>query len=173
MDKNKRFYNDDDTPVCRFGPGGDFFTDWPDKKVSKVSRQPIGSVLKAIAKMLDTVITEELLQNSTLEKINLAVNGTLLSTDTEDKIDIDKSIYGEQSRTNEPDASAITGPEADRQLPKEPMLFDNASGTVAGTGHKSNNSIRAHRRPKRKRIAFGTIRQGSLFEPHPESSKVA
>jgi len=165
MDKNKRFYNEDNTPVCRFGPGGDFFTDWPDKKISKVSRQPIGSVLKAIAKMLDTVITEELLQNSTLEKINLAVNGALLSTNMEDKIDVNKS--------NEPDAPTITGPEADRQLPKEPMLFDNASGTIAGTGHKSNNSIRAHRRPKRKRIAFGTIRQGSLFEPHQESSKVA
>jgi hypothetical protein len=172
MDKNKRFYNEDDTPVCRFGPGGDFFTDWPDKKVSKVSRQPIGSVLKAIAKMLDTVITEELLQNSTLEKINLAVNGeSEISnfksqiSNMEDKIDTDKSI--------EPDAPTITGPEADRQLPKEPMLFDNASGTIAGTGHKSNNSIRAHRRPKRKRIAFGTIRQGSLFEPHQESSKVA
>ncbi len=172
MDKNYRFNNGENFPACRFGPGGDFVFDWPDKQVSKVSHQPIGSVLKAIAKMLDVAITEELLQNSTLEKINLAINGETL-TNTEDKIDVNKSIYGEQGRTNEPDAPAIAGLEADRQLPKESMLFDNACGTVAIAGHKSNNRIRAHRRPKRKRPPFGTIRQGSLFEPYTESSKVA
>jgi len=164
MDKNYRFYDDENFPACRFGPGGDFVFDWPGKKLSKVSRQPIGSVLKAIAKMLDTVITEELLQNSTLEKINLAINSEKL-TNMEDKIDADKPI--------ESDAPAITGLEADRQFPQEPMLFDNTCGTVAIAGHKPNNSIRAHRRPKRKRITFSTIRQGSLFEPYPESSKVA
>ena len=165
MDKNKRFYNDDDIPVCRFGPGGDFFTDWPDKKTSKVSRQPIGSVLKAIAKMLDKVITSELLQDSVIEKINLAVNGESEISNMEDKIGTDKSI--------EPDAPAIAGLEANRKLPKEPMLFDNASGAGTIVRNKQNNSPRTCRRLKRKRITFGTIRQGSLFEPHPESSKVA
>ena len=164
MDKNHRFYDDETFPACRFGPGGDFVFDWPGKRLSKVSRQPIGSVLKAISKMLDTVITEELLQNSTLEKINRAVNGEML-INMEDKIDTGES--------NEPDAPAIAGLEACRKLPQKSMLFDNASGAVAIAGYKPNNSIRAHRRPKRKRIAFSPIRQGSLFEPYPESSKVA
>ena len=164
MNKNNRF-NDEDFPICRFGPGGDFVTDWPYKVESKASRQPIGSALKAIAKMLDTVITEELLQSSTIEKINLAINGELLTADLEDEIDINKS--------NESDAPPVSSSETNRQLQKEPMLFDNASGAGGIIGHKQNHSIRTCRRPKRKKIAFGQSWQGSLFEPHDQSTKVA
>ena len=174
MDKNKRFSNDENFPVCRFGPGGDFVQDyWPDKKASKASRQPIGSLLKAIAKMLDVVITEELLQSSTIEKINLAINGAQLTADLENEIDINKSVYGEQGRTNESDASPVTGLEANQHLQKEPMLFDNASGTGAVAGHKPTDGIRARRGTKRKRTAFSAPWQGSLFEPYAQSTKVA
>ncbi len=166
MDKNKRFNNDKNFPVCRFGPGGDFVQDyWPDKTESQAPRQPIGSLLKAIAKMLDAVITEELLQNSTIEKINLAINGAQLTADLENEIDIDKSI--------EFDAPSVAGLEADRQLQKEPLLFDNASGTGAIAGHKPTDGIRARRGSKRKRSAFSAPWQGSLFESYPQSAKVA
>jgi hypothetical protein len=184
MDKNKRpvlrslseggFNNDKNFPVCRFGPGGDFVQDyWPDKTESQAPRQPIGSLLKAIAKMLDVVINEELLQDSTIEKINLAINGAQLTADLENEIDIDKSIYGEQSRTIESDAPPVAGLEADRQLQKEPLLFDNASGTGAIAGHKPTDGIRARRGSKRKRSAFSAPWQGSLFESYPQSAKVA
>jgi hypothetical protein len=172
MDKFNRYFDEKDMPACRFGPGGDFFTDWP-ARVTKDSRQPIGSILAAIAKMLDTAITTELLQDSTIEKINLAINSTQLTADMEDKFDVNKSIYGEQGRTNEPDAQTAPGAQTCRKLSQEPMLFDNASGAGSIAGHKSNNGIRAHRRPKRKRIAFSASRQGSLFEPYTQSSKVA
>jgi hypothetical protein len=166
MDKNDRFNNDKNFPVCRFGPGGDFVEDyWPDKTESKVVRQPIGSVLKAITKMLDTVILEELLQNSTIEKINLAINGAQLTADLENEIDIDKS--------DEFDAPPVAGLEADRQLQKEPLLFDNASGTGAIVRYKPADSIRARRGSKRKRTAFSAPWQGSLFESYPQSTKVA
>ena len=107
----------------------------------------------------------EVLQNSTLEKINLAINGAQLTADLENEIDIDKSI--------EFDAPSVAGLEADRQLQKEPLLFDNASGTGAIAGHKPADGIRARRGSKRKRSAFGTPWQGSLFEPYPQSAKVA
>jgi hypothetical protein len=163
MDKFNSFYNED-IPVCRFGPGGDFFTDWP-TRVTKDSRQSLGSILTAIAKMLDTVITSKLLQDPVIEKINLAVNGAELTANMEDTIDVNKS--------DELDASAAPGIETHRKLSEEQMLFDNASGVGTIAGHKQNHGIRAHRRPKRKRTSFGTVRQGSLFEPYPESSKVA
>ena len=115
--------------------------------------------------MLDTVITDELLQNSTIEKINNAIKNTKLTVNMENKIDIDNS--------DESDATPASGLEANRHLQTQPMLFDNASGTGAVAGHKPNHSIRAHRRPKRKRPAFSRTWQGSLFEPHQQSSKVA
>jgi len=165
MDKNKRFQSDDNLPLCRFGPGGEFVTNWSGKKVSKASHQPIGSVLKTIAQMLDMVITKELLQNSTIEKINLAIQNTDLTVHTENKIDYYKS--------NESDASTAPGSEADRQLQEEPMLFDNASGTCGPAGHKPNHSFRARRGAKRKRTSFSQSWQGSLFEHYDQSAKVA
>jgi hypothetical protein len=163
MDKFNNFYSDD-IPVCRFGPGGDFFTDWP-ARVTKDSPRSIGSVLAAIAKMLDTVITTKLLQNSTIEKINLAIKNADLTVNMEDEIDVNKS--------DESDAQTAPGAQTGRKSPAEPMLFGNASGAGDIAGHKQNHGFRAHHRPKRKRASFSTVRQGSLFEPYPESSKVA
>jgi|GEM_PF-3566838 len=175
MDKNERFYSDPNLPICRFGPGGDFVTDWPvgtAGKVSKASRRPIGTVLKAIAKMLDAVITEELLNSSTIEKINLAINGeSEISnfksqiSNMENKIDVNKS--------DESNASTTAGIEAGGQLQTQPMLFDNASGTGTIAGNKQNIHIRTHRRVKRKKTAFSQPWQGSLFESYSQSSKVA
>ena len=168
MKKNDGFSNYDGPPVCRFGPGGDFVTDWPvgtTGKVSNTSRRPIGSVLKAIAKMLDVVITEELLNSSTIEKINLAINGKSEISNMENELDLDKS--------DESNASPVSGPKAHRQLQEEPMLFDNASGVSEPFGHKPNHGVRTHRRAKRKKTSFGQPWQGSLFEPYSQSSKVA
>jgi hypothetical protein len=110
------------------------------------------------------VIDEELLQNSTIEKINLAINGAQLTADLENEIDIDKS---------ELNAPPVASLEADRQLQKEPLLFDNASGVGSIAGHKQADSIRARRGSKRKRSAFSSPWQGSLFESYPQSAKVA
>ncbi len=171
MDKNERFLNDENFPVCRFGPGGDFVTDWP-YTVPKKPRRPIASLLKTIAKMLDVVITEELLNSSTIEKINLAINGefeisNLKSqiSNMENEIDVNKS--------DESNAPATSGIKTGGQLQAQPMLFDNASGIVRPAGHKPNNGVRAHRRVKRKRTAFSQPWQGSLFESYPQSAKVA
>lgn len=164
MDRSNSFYNED-TPICRFGPGGDYTTDWPSEKTSKFARRPIGLVLKAIAKMLDTAITAELLQDSTIEKINLAIKNADLTINMEDEIDINKP-----DKSNAPPAPDT---DADRKLSEEPMLFDNGTGVGQPAGHKQNNGVRPHRRAKRKRPAHSQSWQGSLFEPYPQSSKVA
>jgi hypothetical protein len=163
MDKFNSFYGED-IPVCRFGPGGDFVQDWP-VRLRSGQADTIGKILKTIAKMLDTAITTKLLQNSTIEKINLAVNGGKFSTNAEDEIDVDKS--------DKPDTQTAPGTQTCRKLSEKPMLFDNASGAGRPVRHKPVNGVRAHHRPKRKRTSFSTVRQGSLFEPYPESSKVA
>ena len=167
MNKNSRFSNYDGFPLCRFGPGGDFVTNWPagKSKVSKASRRPIGTALNAIAKMLDTVIAEELLHNSTIEKINSAIHNAELNISMEDKSENDKS--------NGFNASSVSGLEAGGQLQTQPMLFDNSSGTGANIRNKQNFRIRAGRKSKRKSAAFSRSWQGSLFESHDQSAKVA
>ncbi len=177
MDKFNSFY-DEDIPVCRFGPGGEFITDWP--AGNRNSADPIGKILKTITKIIDAAITSKLLQDSVIEKINLAVNGTELTADTENKFDINKSDFGElsvrspkDSRADEPDAQTAPGAQTGRKLSEEPMLFNNDTGAGTIFGHKPKHGIRAYRRAKRKRTPFGQSRQGSLFEPYTESSKVA
>ena len=163
MDKFNRYFDENDIPVCRFGPGGDFVADWPPRE--KFPTDPISKILETIAKIIGTVITPELLQRSNADKINFALIDAEQILNTEDKIDFNQS--------DESDTKTVTSAQADRKLPQEPMLFDNDTGTGSIAGHKQNHGIRAHRRPKRKRTSFGTIRQGSLFEPYPQSSKVA
>ena len=163
MDKFNRYFDEKDIPVCRFGPGGDFVADWPPRE--KLSADPISKVLETIAKIIGTVITPELLQRSNADRISIALTDIEQAENMEDKIDFNQS--------DKSDTKTVTSAQADRKLPQEPMLFDNNTGAGAIAGHKQNNSIRAHRRPKRKRVSFRTIRQGSLFEPYPQSSKVA
>ena len=161
-------------PVCRFGPGGDFVADWPPRKKLSAdttlhstlrSTSPISKVLETIAKIIGTVIAPELLQRNNADKISIALTDIQQAENMEDKIDFNQS--------DKPDAQTVTSAQAYRKLPQEPMLFDNNTGAGTVAGHKQNNSIRAHRRPKRKRVSFGTIRQGSLFNLDSKSSKVA
>jgi hypothetical protein len=165
MDKFDSFY--DDIPVCRFGPGGDFVEDWPSQASSKQT-DSIAEILKVLAKMLDITITTKLLQNSTIDKINLAINNADSSNLT-----VNKEGTLDTQKPTEPDAAAVGSAEAHRKLSEKQMLFDNASGTGGIAGHKQNHGVRTHRRVKRKRTPFSTFRQGSLFEPYYESSKVA
>jgi hypothetical protein len=164
MENRNGFLNDGNVPLCRFGPGGGYVTNWP-ARVSKASKKPISSVLDTLAKMLDTVINEELLQNSTLLKINNAIQNAQLTDFTEDEVEYDKS--------NDVNTPSVSGFETGGQLQAQQMLFDNASGVSKPAGHKQNHSIRAHRRLKRKGSSFSRPWQGSLFESYQQSVKVA
>jgi hypothetical protein len=165
MENRNGFLNEANPPLCRFGPGGSYVTNWP-AGTSVASKKPIASVLDTISKMLDTVINEELLQNSTVEKIHAAIQNAQLPDFMEDEIEFDKS--------NDVNATTVSGLKTGGQFKKlQPMLFDYASGTCEHSGNKQNNSIRAHRRLKRKRPAFSRPWQGTLFEPYIQSVKVA
>jgi len=168
MEKKNGFLNDENLPLCRFGPGGQYVTNWPGtagNETSNASKRPISSVLNAISKMLDNVVSRELMQNSTVDKIYSAIQNSQLPDNLEYEIEFDKP--------NNINASSASGFEAGQQFQTQQMLFDNASGACQSFGHKPNNSVRAHHRPKRKRPAFGKPWQGSLFEPYQQSVKVA
>jgi hypothetical protein len=164
MESRNGFLNDGNAPLCRFGPGGDYVKNWP-AGTYKAKQRPIGSVLDTIAKMLDTVISDELMANSTIEKIHSAIQNAQLSDSMEYEIEYEKS--------NHVNAAAVTGAKISEQFTAEPMLFDNAAGAFGHSGNKQNNGVRAHRKLKRKRPAFGRDWQGSLFDAHQQSVKVA
>jgi len=159
-------FDDSSIPLCRFGPGGEYVSNWPKGSSFKPLQKPIGSLLNAIAKMLDSVINEELMQNSTLEKIHSAILNSQISDFTE-------GIEIELNKSNDLNASPVSGLKAGGQFTAQKMLFDNPAGTCGHSRNKPNNGVRAYRKLKRKRPAFGRPWQGSLFEPYQQSLKVA
>lgn len=164
MERKNGFFSEGNLPLCRFGPGGEYVTNWPGRTSAKAGK-PIASVLGAMAKMLDTVINQELLANSTIEKINAAIANAVIPDFMEETSDYDKS--------NDFNAEAVAGTQTCGQVAAQHMLFDNAAGTGGQAGHKPNHSVRAYRKLKRKRPAFSRPWQGSLFESHQQSVKVA
>ena len=151
MEKFDRYNDDEKFPVCKFGPGGEFCDDWPMGSFS-VS-DPLGKVLGAIAKIIG--ISEK----------------NLVLPDAEQLINMEDEFGTDMSDSFVASADAVV--KADSKLAKEPMLFDNNSGTGNLAGHKSNNRVRARRGVKRKRPSFRTMWQGSLFEHYGQSSQVA
>ncbi len=164
MENRNGFLNDDNAPLCRFGPGGDYVTNWP-AGTYKPRQKPIASVLGTIAKMLDTAIDQELLAGKTVAKIYSAIQNAQLSDCMEYEVEYEKS--------NHVNAATAAGVKISKQLQTEPMLFDNNAGACGHSGNKQNHGIRTHRRLKRKRPAFGSAWQGSLFDAHQQSVKVA
>ena len=162
MAKFNNYYNGKNSPVCRFGPGGEFSYDWPMEKSS--CPDPLGKVLQAIAKIIGTV-TDELLTSRNEYENALALPDAGQIINMEDKIGSDMS--------DKSDAATDADAKADRKLAKEPMLFDNDTGIGNIAGNKQTNRVRARRGIKRKRPSFGTVRQGSLFEHYSQSAKVA
>jgi len=150
MEKFDR-YGDEKFPVCKFGPGGEYCDDWPMGAMS-VS-DPLGKVLGAIAKIIG--ISEK----------------NLVLSDAEQLINMEDEFGTDMSDASVAATNAVAA--AHRKLAKEPMLFDNNTGVGNVAGHKSNNRVRARRGAKRKRPAFGTVRQGSLFEHYGQSVQVA
>ena len=68
-----RFENQD-IPLCKFGPGGDFITEWPIPSASlpieSAQTDPIGKVLSLIGRLVGSAIGPELISNLSAENIS-------------------------------------------------------------------------------------------------------
>jgi hypothetical protein len=155
MDKFGNYSDDKNYPLCRFGPGGSFISDWPADKTR--TTDPIGKVLQTIAKFIGAVTDELLTKDKTAQNGFCLPDGILL-IDMEDEIDFSQPV--------QPDAKTTAVVKTDSKLPKEQLLFDNDTGIGKPAGNKQNHGVRAHRRAKRKRTSFSSVWQGSLFEPN-------
>lgn len=162
MDKFENYSDDKNYPLCRFGPGGSFVSDWPAGQTR--TSDPIGKVLQTIAKFIGTV-TDELLTKDETAQNGFCLPEAIQLTDMEDEIDF--------SQSDKPDAQTAANAKTDRKLSKEKLLFDNDTGISKPAGNKQNHGVRTCRRAKRKRPSFSTVWQGSLFEPYIQSPTTA
>jgi hypothetical protein len=161
----KRFKNSSD-PLCRFGPGGEFTSDWPvsaDAKTSSVNS--IGRVLSTIAGMIGATIYPELLAEIENET---AVEMTVYRQMAKEKTSSERKQF--RSFGN---ASSTQRTQGDRCHRGQSMLFADDCRGSRKAKRKSQHRIRTCRRVTKKKTSNGLQGQGSLFETNSASQSAA
>ena len=158
-------------PLCRFGPGGDFISDWsPD--LLRVLPQPSSSGLRKLLTLLREITTAVL--GSKLNAPSGVAPSVYRLTD-QFLAEEEKLKHGVKDSQAEKRTYAATVPivESNRRFRSEPMLFADDWGAGVRTGRKPKHHIRAYRRTAKKRHTFSLPGQGSLFETDFKSVRTA
>jgi len=154
-------------PLCKFGPGGDFISVWPDRspQVPVPASNRLTKVLSSIAE----IVTMMLLSSELGNKSSIASSIGRTLTERE------KLEYAPKntSAKNTDYSSSVAIIKSNSLFSGEPKLFTDNGRIGIRAGHKQKHCIRAYRRAEKKRTAFSLLRQGSLFEVDFESSKTA
>jgi hypothetical protein len=161
-------------PVCKFGPGGDYVSDWPAVPLytaSSAGLNPLGRVLEMIGRMTG-------LSSSESGSGGLAAK-VRYSADPQIKRIIQKRreetvrAAEQNGQDGEPYAPTIAVVGDDSEVSDEPTLFSDHTGACLRDSNKPYHRIRTSRRSARKRVRWGLPKQGSLFEAHPARAKTA
>jgi len=161
-------------PVCRFGPGGEFTSNWPFYAGAAKGRHVNDN---------DMLFTEEE-QKSVLKKLGNMLIGIIeaLRGDAEYEIEgpMEISESYEQGVTSyvtkdQGTAYAETGAgvKHNNGIPRQSWLFADDWRAGGAAGNKQNHGVRAHRAVAKKRAYFGNNGQSSLFDADLEDAKTA
>jgi hypothetical protein len=146
-------------PLCKFGPGGDYVTAWPDVPVlSAPQEDQLSKVLETLAGII-------------------GVSSPARPSYQQSKYPVIK--YRQEWLKREHQLSNPTYPapapafKIDSCKPDPSGLFSNDQGNGVATSDKQNDRFRASRRTARKRSHTGIAQQGSLFETYTARAKTA
>jgi hypothetical protein len=161
-------------PVCRFGPGGEFSSNWPfyaqknDTKGMLFIEEEEKGVLERLRNMFVGII-ETLRGDAEYE-----ISGPMEISESSEQ---GTNLYVTKERT----ANAAAGPGIKQNfgVPQQSWLFADDWRTGEAPGNKQNNGFRAHRAVAKKRAYIGTAgerfdtAQSSLFDADLEDAKTA
>ena len=165
MNKNRFNSNHDDKPLCRFGPGGEFVSDWPAKNVNlpPAMDNPIGKVLALLADMIGTAISPELFTSHNPTDPDTETNGNQQPVE-------EKTTHAHKDTDN---TLSMAGAMPDSTIPGQSMLFPDDRRVGRPAKRKQKHRIRAYRRPAKYRPDYQIDGQGTLFETHQQSHSAA
>jgi len=148
-------------PVCRFGPGGDYESIWPDDWTQQ-SQQPknaLAGLLNVLAGIIDVL------------------RGSARQYYIEGPAEINELSDQETTKNASKPGRSYTAAgsvvERNRWLSNQPGLFTDDWRDGANIKHKPNNRIRAHRAVAKKRICFTSAESRTLFDTDSQSAKIA
>jgi hypothetical protein len=139
-------------PVCRFGPGGDFVSNWPPQ-----NKRPA-----KLLSRLNEIITS-LIGSTSKENLEYVV-----------ETNAGKSAGGRDFAIGEPSYSSPTAAiKSNSRFSGRPLLFPDDCRTGSAADNKQKHHIRAYRRAAKKRPLIVFAGRGSLFEADLQSAKTA
>ncbi len=153
-------------PLCKFGPGGDYVTNWPEgsSDAGEIFDNPLTSVLTALGSVINTRMGAK--------AFNQIVTGpepvkpVFLDNKTEKPESESKISHKHHPKTT---GNAKGG----KKLRKEPMLFGDDCRAGRTPKRKQKHRVRAHRSASPKRANKESPRQGTLFEINRKSGTAA
>ncbi len=158
-------------PLCKFGPGGEFVSIWPPRaeKPALSGASLFGRLLSFVTDVVPTLVGAA--PSGVLSDPQSSTPFSNGPSRRKEKTgyEIRPDSKPKQSR-NAPTASTV---EDNSGFPRQQLLFADNCRAGLRIGHKPKHNIRAHRAASRKRLAFRVTGQGSLFEPDFKGAKTA
>ncbi len=156
-------------PICRFGPGGDFISVWPGKSSDSISSKPnsLNKALGSIAELVALMLGSEP-EGISISRAGIQTNARRIFFAKE------KLKYASNNKPKAAVNSATTSvTKNDSKFRDEPMLFADDSRISINTGNKPKHRIRTYKRTAKKRSSISIPGQGSLFEVDVKSARTA
>ena len=142
-------------PVCRFGPGGDYSCYYPTDARPKSDENSITAVLNILAGIIE--------QSCDLNMFSIEEsNDTITVTRKE-------SAYNKEEKSSKNDklntfTKTASIAQTDQGLTEQQLLFTDNCGTGVQSENKQKHRVRPHRRASKKEFALDLCSQGSLFD---------
>jgi len=157
-------FNNQNEPLCRFGPGGDFAYGWSpkNKNTSQMPGNPLSRILETITQLIMDVLGPDFASYKTPPANT--------KNQTHNILNLKGNLKYADNQINPP-ANAIIKLHSKVQC--QPMLFSDDSRISIKTANKPKHRIRTHRRTAKKRVSVGITGQGTLFEDNVKSAKTA
>ena len=163
-------FNEQNEPVCRFGPGGDFVSFWPKQHSASHKAVPnsLALLLERLAKIINTKLTPDFDASADSPKITNQPQTLTLPEKGNLKYEV------KHAKSEKPtDAAPAPVINSNCELQDQPMLFPDDRRVSIPTGHKPKHRIRAYRRTAKKKTPVQLPGQGSLFEADLRCAKTA
>ena len=162
--------NDQNEPVCRFGPGGDFVSFWPKQHFTSRKAVPnsLALLLERLAKIINTKLTPDF--DASADSPKNAHQPKTLTLPEKGNIKYEVKHAKSEKPADSAPAPVIN---SNCQLQDQPMLFPDDRRVSIPTGHKPKHRIRTYRRTTKKKAPVQLPGQGSLFEADLRCAKTA
>jgi hypothetical protein len=151
-----------ETPLCSFGPGGEFTAHWSELLKDHPEPQTrLGRVLTVLAEVVTATAASGLPVEQEEAEMELSALPNIRIVKSE-------TIKGVHIKAAHSSHSKATGTSQARSAaPGQLMLFGLDAGTGGQSRDKQDNGVRTHNRPAKKKSALRRAGQGTLFEGDP------